>query len=1122
MYLNHLGVGQRARFRSLGELTNLQDSISNLDNAVQLTDDAHPNKAMYLSELGISRRARFGQLGEVADLENSNANYEKAVQLTDDAHPHKVIYLANLGTGQWSRYNRFGRLADLEALISNYEKAVQLSEDGHPYRAGYLSDLGIGQSARFERFGKLSDLDDSISNLEKSVRLIDGRHPNKALYLNNLGVGKRTRFEQLGDLTDLEDSISAHLKSLQLTSDGNPNKAMYLADLGISQYSRFERLGEFANLEESTSNLDQAVQLTDDTHPNKAEYLSNLADSHSSRFHRLGELKYLDSSISHYMKALQLTDDAHPKHAKYLGSLGNSQRDCFDRLGKLTDLESSISNLRRAAELMDDGNPYKTTYLFNLAIGQGSRFSRFGELSDLESSISNYRMSAQLIDDAHPNKAICLCNLGIGHLKRFNRLGELTDLRESISHMEKTIQLTDDTYPHRASYLANLGMGQLQRFKQFGELTDLEDSICNLGQSVQLTSDGHTNQAAYFSMLGRGQHVRFEHLGELTSLENCIASYTKSVQLTDDTDPVKAKYLDHLGICQRIRSEHLNDAAGLLAAVSVFQTAVQLKSAYPIDTFRAAQHWAEITHRNGDFLSALKGYHAALEILPKVAWLGLSTASRQSWLIEGESENLSCLAATCAIQRGHLEEAAELLDLGRSVFWQQASSLRSDLEKLREEEPELAKQLADIGQRLDAGNFSDSLLDVKHGTVAMNAEDIGQERRHLVGEWEGLLDRVRQLPRFEHFLKPVPFSQLRQAATGGQVIIINASKYSVDALIFDDTHPVVHVPLPQTNIESLTDLAHNIVLHRPQTASSSQRRRYNKRYLKPALRKVWNSIIVPIFNQVGIQLNGKSDSPQHHIWWYPTGPLTFIPLHAAGPGEAEIDVSRLVISSYVTTLSSLFRMQKDIVQGVVGQQKFLAVSQPDTPGQEPLPLASKEVDTVMQVVTSTGWQKRDIVCLSGSDATVDCVLRELGSSCWVHLACHGMQHPTSGMKSAFALHHGMLELDKIASKKLSAGRFAFLSACHTAAGLQRLPGEAMHLAGGLQFAGFSSVVATMWYIKDEDALIVAEHTYRYLFRNGQGCDPSEAAAALNHAVLHLRKDPSVTVDRWAPFIHFGI
>ncbi|KIM86651.1 hypothetical protein PILCRDRAFT_310965 [Piloderma croceum F 1598] len=118
--------------------------------------------------------------------------------------------------------------------------------------------------------------------------------------------------------------------------------------------------------------------------------------------------------------------------------------------------------------------------------------------------------------------------------------------------------------------------------------------------------------------------------------------------------------------------------------------------------------------------------------------------------------------------------------------------------------------------------------------------------------------------------------------------------------------------------------------------------------------------------------------------------------------------------------------------------------------------------------------------------------------------------------------NGRFGLSDIASKRLSTGQFAFLSARHTAAGLKELPGEALHLAGGLQFAGFPSVIATMWGISNDDAPIVASHTYEYLFRIGlQGCNPSDAATALNYAIHRLREDSNLTVDRWASFIHFG-
>lgn len=265
-------------------------------------------------------------------------------------------------------------------------------------------------------------------------------------------------------------------------------------------------------------------------------------------------------------------------------------------------------------------------------------------------------------------------------------------------------------------------------------------------------------------------------------------------------------------------------------------------------------------------------------------------------------------------------------------------------------------------------------------------------------------------------------------------------------------------------------------------------------------------------------------APQRRIWWYPTGPLTFVPIHAAGPSK-DIDVSRMVISSYAITLSSLLRAQQKYrrVPCIKDDWKLLSVCQPQTPGQSSLPHTTGEVEKVIQMFCSSGWSRKNTVCLSGSEATVESVSSALESSSWVHLACHAFQDSILGMQSGFALHDGALKLHHIASKNLANGQFAFLSACQAATGLETLPGEALHLAAGLQFAGFPSVIASMWSICDGDAPKVAEHTYRYLFRNGlQQLDPSEVAMALNHAILHLRDDASITVDRWASFICFGI
>jgi tetratricopeptide (TPR) repeat protein len=790
----------------------------------------------------------------------------------------------------------------------------------------------------------------------------------------------------------------------------------------------------------------------------------------------------------------------------------------------LSDLENAISNLRKAAGFVDDRTTSTPGILSSLGISQQARFQRLEEFSDLENAIFNLKKAVELTNDGNSQKPTLLSSLGISQQTRFQSLGDLSDLEAAISNMGKAVELTDDRNVNKPNFLASLSNAQQIRFKQVGDTDDAENALLNTENAIELTHDEHPGKPGLLANLGLLQEARFESFGQLSNLENAVSSLQKAVEFTNDEDPNKARFLANLGDVLDTRSNLFDDLPGYMASLACFIAASHSKLADPRVAFYAAKRWAVLSHRIHDIPSALDGYRTALEMLPKIAWLGLDPSSRHDRLRRGHSEDLGCVAATCAIQLGRFEEALELLDLSRSIFWQQASSLRSDLETLREEEPQLAKELESVGRKLDADNFAVTPSVIggqKMGVGSM--EEVTKERRHLVGVWEGLVDEVRKLPKFKYFLRPIPFYQLRQGAPAGQVVIINASEYGVDALIFGATGPIEHVPLPNVNFETLAELSHNIVLQRPANASPAQRQIYTRRFLKPALRIIWNDILIHIFNKIQIPLVDTAEVDRRRIWWYPTGPLTFVPIHAAGPGDGMNDVSRLVVSSYLTTLDALFRGRMSNGSASKRPQKLLGISLPETSGQSSLPQTTKEVETVVKVFRSSGWLEDDIVWLHGSEGTVDRVLEALDTCSWVHFACHGFQHHKLGMKSAFLLQDGHLELGQIASKRLSTGQFAFLSACHAASGLRDLPGEAMHLAAVLQFVGIPSIIATTWDIRDEDAPKVAYATYQYLFRNGlQGLDPSEAATALNHAVLRLREDPDVTVDRWASFVHYGI
>lgn len=166
-----------------------------------------------------------------------------------------------------------------------------------------------------------------------------------------------------------------------------------------------------------------------------------------------------------------------------------------------------------------------------------------------------------------------------------------------------------------------------------------------------------------------------------------------------------------------------------------------------------------------------------------------------------------------------------------------------------------------------------------------------------------------------------------------------------------------------------------------------------------------------------------------------------------------------------------------------------------------------------------------ILHLAGKSATVGSVLAGMEKHSWVHLACHAEQKTEEPTQSAFCLEDGNLTLSHLITKSLPNADFAFLSACQTATGAENLSEESVHLAAGMLAAGYRSVIATMWSIKDDDAPLVADEVYRSL-ASGSQPDSIKAAHALHLAVQRLRKEleggGKEAFLSWIPFIHVGL
>jgi len=213
----------------------------------------------------------------------------------------------------------------------------------------------------------------------------------------------------------------------------------------------------------------------------------------------------------------------------------------------------------------------------------------------------------------------------------------------------------------------------------------------------------------------------------------------------------------------------------------------------------------------------------------------------------------------------------------------------------------------------------------------------------------------------------------------------------------------------------------------------------------------WQAVAEPVLAALGHTRTPRErieDWPR--VWWCPTGPATVIPLHAAGRhprtaaqylamGEAAAvadSVAGRVISSYTSTLAALTQAR---TRPAPGQVRQLAVGVPEAPtyvaGASALPAVRHELQVLGRYLPAPEHATH----LVGPAATQQAVLTALPGHSWLHLSCHGTQHPDDPSRSAFLLHDQPLTLADLAALNLREMDLANLSAQYRRAFVTALP-----------------------------------------------------------------------------------
>ena len=997
--------------------------------------------------LAIDLNHRYNELGATRDLEEAIVIAREAIDLCPAGHPDRSMSLNTLSVCLAIRHNQLGAMEDLGEVIFLHREALDLRPQGHPDRSMSLNNLAICLSARCTQLGVMQDLNEAIVLAREALDSRPQGHPDRTTSLNNLAAHLSSRYEKLGVMEDLDEAIFLDREALDLYPAGHPNRSMSLNNLAVHLSTRYRQLGAMEDLDETISLAREALDLRPQGHPDRSTSLSNFAAHLTSRYQQLGAMEDLDVAIVLAREALDLYPAGHPDRSMSLNTLAICLSTRYNQLGAMSDLDEAIVLHREALDFRPQGYLARSISLNNIAVDLSSRYEQLGDMEDLDEAIVLEREALNLRPQEHTGRSVSFNNLANSLFTRYKQLGEMEDLEEAIVLDREALGLFPQGHSSRSTSLSNLAAHLSARYKQLGAMENLDEAIAFDREALDLCPQGHPNRPGSLHNLASHLCNRFTRFNQLQDKEELFSLYAQLVHVP-----------------QIVSSINLTAAVAWIRVAENFQ--------HP-----------EILLAYETSLRLLIHHLATLPSLPQ-----------HLVILKNLTSSLAVDAFSACLRNCSPTRAIELLEQGRGVFWSQLTRLHSPLDNVVATGSR-GKSLADEFTRL-------SLL-IRNALNSPGA-DHHEQLCHLNNEMQRVVISIRELPGLSRFLLSSLFPDLQRAASGGPIIIVNASKYSCDALIvFFDRDPV-HIPLviTQEGVRGLSTELH--------TLTERAKRADVTKELAFFLRKLWDQIVSPIVDC--LQATHPSRS---HIWWCPTAEFSVLPLHAAGPyRKGQQNLPHLYISSYTSTLTALIRAsRRDPSNSATEQKRFVAIGQAKAAGESELLSVEKELDNIGQDVDGLATFTR----IDDDETCISRVVEELGKNEWVHLACHGLPNRKQPFESAFALHDGHFTIQRIIGCDLKNPEFAYLSACHTTVGDEESPDEMIHLASAMQFVGFRSVIGTMWAVDDGETNKITATFYRHMVDESGRLDHTRAAFALNKTM----KSVHIPFDQRILYIHLG-
>lgn len=1140
-------LGLRARGQDAAALEELERAALYYSDVAEATPAAVPAQVLeFLADpafaaadvyskarLALAMVSTAEDTGDVAMLTQSIDLIRACLRVAGPDFQGRVALHGSLGHALRLRFERLGSEADLALAVQSGQSAVDASAAEPERRGGALLSLGAILAAAFNHRGGADTLNQAIELLREALAIPIEEDPAHLLTRSNLSGALLSRFQHFGDTEALSEAIPLLRAVLAQTPDGDRRRALRTSNLANSLRSLFELSGERAPLEEAVRLGRQAVAAAGPAE--RAAYQSSLGQSLRLLFEQTRDGDYLDEALRVSQQAVEQTAAGEADLARRLSNVSMMLLTRFQRLGHEPDLTEAARTGRQAADLGSAGQPDHARALSSLGAIRLAQFHRTHRGADLREAL---QLSRNAVDESapdDPDRPALLSNLSVVLQSYADYDAENDELARTVQLLrEAAAPLSADRRPASAAVWSNLSAvlaarlrhddraSQVNRLNREPDPETADDAVRFARGAVAAAADGSHQRAVALSNLSAALQLRFEITRRDDDLTEALARADQALSLMRDGDPESCTVLSNRAQVLLTRYERDRVEDDLAGALSGWSRAAEL-SAAPVTTrltsagqaARAAARWLGLD-------AAVDAYATAIDLLPLLAQRAAGFADQQRAL-QLYAGPVVREGAACAIAAGRLEEAVQMLEQGRGIYWSHVLDLRTDLTDLARSWPELAAGLAECRSVLEQPMPPDD----SHGAAAA--------RLTAARRFDELTREVRSLPPTgpfphpERFLRPVRYQDLVEADDARRTAIINVSQWRCDALVVSGGG-ITAVPLTTVTETEVVQQANGYLRALASFRSGALSRPSLEAAMNATLAWLWRNICLPVLDAAGYP--ARAVEPWPRLWWCPTGALAILPLHAAGLPAADgqsadgQSVYDRVVSSYTPTLRALTRSGPGRWQLPAGrdQPTMLVVAVPEVAGagREAARLAGPGMEVS---VLSRHFSPEQTTILTGEEATHAAILRELGRHRGLHASCHGTQdlrQPSAGGLAPYDERTaGRITLADLTKPELTGGEFAFLAACQTATIGTSNPDETITLCAAMQHAGWRHVIGTLWSVQDLPAVSVTATFYAGMFEGGQ-FTPDNAAVALHRAISQLRRgkyagNPSI----WSPYIHVG-